>query len=85
MSHSYFFFSFNSCIIIFYFEISKLLFIFKAYTFNNKVNKIKMTLNFKQFNKKGIVLNNTYEIINEIGQGGFSIVYLVNHKLTDET
>ena len=44
-----------------------------------------MTLNFKQFNKKGIILNNTYEIINEIGQGGFSIVYLVNHKLTDKT
>lgn len=44
-----------------------------------------MTLNFKQFNKKGIVLHDTYEIINEIGQGGFSIVYLVNHKLRDET
>ena len=43
------------------------------------------TLNFKQFNKKGIVLHDTYEIINEIGQGGFSIVYLVNHKLRDET
>jgi hypothetical protein len=35
--------------------------------------------------KKGLVINDKYEVLDEIGQGGFSIVYQVNDKIKNET